>query len=120
MGNYKNIIMYPPANLSKIKRYKIFVAVQSSFETTQKNSTLILSKLLHIHNRGKMKFYLYSILTILLYLSSRYLSVKIKPELQKNILQFGYGINYKYEGTLAHSFDRIYVILNLFYHPWMI
>ena len=33
-----------------------------------------------------------------------------KPELQKNILKFGYGINYKYEGMLAHSFDRFYVI----------
>ena len=56
-----------------------------------------------------MKFYLYFILTILLCLSSRY-SVEIKPELQKNISKFGYGINYKYEGMLAHSFDRLYVI----------
>ena len=30
-------------------------------------------------------------------------------ELKKNILNFGYGINYKYEGMLAHSFDRFYV-----------
>ena len=37
-------------------------------------------------------------------------SVKIKPELQRNILNFGYGINYKYEGMLAHSFDRFYVV----------
>ena len=36
--------------------------------------------------------------------------VEIKPELQKNILKFGYGINYKYEGMLAHSFDRFYVV----------
>ena len=36
--------------------------------------------------------------------------MEIKPELQKNILKFGYGINYKYEGMLAHSFDRFYVI----------
>ena len=35
--------------------------------------------------------------------------MEIKLELQKNILKFGYGINYKYEGMLAHSFDR-YVI----------
>ena len=39
-----------------------------------------------------------------------YSFVEIKPELQKNILIFGYGINYKYEGMLAHSFDRFYVI----------
>ena len=35
---------------------------------------------------------------------------KIKPELKKNILNFGYSINYKYEGMLAHSFDRFYVV----------
>ena len=34
----------------------------------------------------------------------------IKPELKKNILNFGYGINCKYEGMLAHSFDRFYVV----------
>ena len=32
------------------------------------------------------------------------------PELKKNILKFGYGINYKDEGTLSHSFDRFYVV----------
>ena len=37
-------------------------------------------------------------------------SIKITPELPRNILNFGYGINYKYEGMLAHSFDRFYVI----------
>ena len=31
-------------------------------------------------------------------------------ELKKNILKFGYGINYKYEGMLSHSFDRFYVV----------
>ena len=36
--------------------------------------------------------------------------MKIKPELKKNILNFGYRINYKYEGMLAHSFDRFYVV----------
>ena len=64
----------------------------------------------HLYNEGKMKFHLYIILSILLCLSSRYSSVEIRLELQKNILKFGYGINYKYEGMLAHSFDRFYVI----------
>ena len=36
--------------------------------------------------------------------------MEIKPELQKNILKFGYGINYKHEGMLAYTFDRFYVI----------
>ena len=36
--------------------------------------------------------------------------IKIRPALQRNNLNFGYGINYKYEGMLAHSFDRFYVV----------
>ena len=36
--------------------------------------------------------------------------IKIRPELQRNILNFGYGINYKCEGMLAQSFDRFYVV----------
>ena len=31
-------------------------------------------------------------------------------ELQKNSLKFGYGINYKYVGTISLSFDRFYVV----------
>ena len=54
-----------------------------------------------------MKFYLYSIFICYFYQNT---STKIRPELMKNILNFGYGINYKYEGMLAHSFDRFYVV----------
>ena len=36
--------------------------------------------------------------------------MEIKPELQKNILRFGYSINYKYDGILGHSFERFYVV----------
>ena len=52
---------------------------------------------------------LYSLFCVLcqFYLST---SIKIKPELKKNVLNFGYGINYKYEGMLVHSFDRFYVV----------
>ena len=32
------------------------------------------------------------------------------PELKKNVLNFGYGTNFKYEGMLVHSFDRLYVV----------
>ena len=35
---------------------------------------------------------------------------KIKLELKRNILNFGYRINYKYEGMLTHSFDRCYMV----------
>ena len=37
-------------------------------------------------------------------------TIEIRPELQRNILNYGYGINYKYEGMLAYSFDRFYVV----------
>ena len=36
--------------------------------------------------------------------------IKIKPELQRNILKFGYSIKYEYECMLAHSFDRFYIV----------
>ena len=36
-------------------------------------------------------------------------AVDIMPELKRNILNFGYGMNFKYEGMLSNSFDRFYV-----------
>ena len=53
-----------------------------------------------------MKFYLFLCAILQFYIST---STKLKPELKRNILKFGYGINYKYEGMLAHFFDRFYV-----------
>ena len=56
-----------------------------------------------------MKIYiLFYILIILIAYKSA--SIEIRPELQRNILNLGYGINYKYEEMLAHSFDRFYVV----------
>ena len=37
-------------------------------------------------------------------------AVDIMPELKKNILNFGYGVNFKYEGMLSHSFDWFYIV----------
>ena len=54
-----------------------------------------------------MKFYSLFCVILQFYIGT---SIKIKPKLQRNILNCGYGINYKYEGMLAHSFDRFYVI----------
>ena len=34
----------------------------------------------------------------------------IMPELKRNILNFGYGVNFKYEGMLSHSFDQFSVV----------
>ena len=38
------------------------------------------------------------------------LATNIMPELMKNVLNFGYGANFKCEGMLTHSFDRFYVV----------
>ena len=47
---------------------------------------------------------------ILIYCICRCSSVEIKPELKEKHPACGYCINYKYEGMLAHSFDRFYVV----------
>ena len=60
--------------------------------------------------QGKMKIYLSFCVLCQFYLST---STKIKSELKKNILNFGSGINYKYEGMLTHSFDKFYVVTKL-------
>ena len=46
-------------------------------------------------------------LLLFLYDSS---AVDIMPKLKQNILNFGYGVNFKYEGMLSHSFDRFYIV----------
>ena len=54
-----------------------------------------------------MKFYILFFIILRFYLGT---SIEIRLDLQRNILNIGYGINYKYEGMLAHSFDRFYVV----------
>ena len=49
-----------------------------------------------------------SLLLLIILVKSK--CIKFDLELQKNILKFGYVINYKYEGLLMHSFDRFYII----------
>ena len=51
----------------------------------------------------------YSLFIYIICCIYRYTSIEI-PELKKSILKFGCGINYKYEGMLAHSLDRFYVV----------
>ena len=36
--------------------------------------------------------------------------IDMMPELKKNMSNFGYGANFKYEGMLTHSFNRFYVV----------
>ena len=55
-----------------------------------------------------MKFYTFILMIIMVAMMSR--RYKFIPDMQKNILKFGYSINYKYEGMLAHSFDKFYIV----------
>ena len=52
----------------------------------------------------------YSLIVIFIGCICKYTSVDIMPELKRNISNFGYGINFKYEGMLSHSFDRFCVV----------
>ena len=57
-----------------------------------------------------MKAYLLIIITFMCYIC-RYMSVEIMPELKKNILNFGYGINFNNKGMLVQSYDIFYVVM---------
>ena len=52
----------------------------------------------------------YSLIIIFICSIGKYTLVDIKSELKRNILNFGYKINFKYEGMLLHLFDRFYVV----------
>ena len=54
-----------------------------------------------------MKFYL--ILSFICYFLPK-LFYKIETRVNEIYLNFGYRINYKYDGMLAHSFDRFYMV----------
>ena len=52
-------------------------------------------------------------LLILIALVCGTFSVSIMPELKHKVLRFGYGVNFRYEGMLSHSFDRFYVVTRI-------
>ena len=64
------------------------------------------SCLVTLQSQGKMKLFVFWLFVILMIGDG----IKFSPDLQ-NILKFGYGINYKYEGMLTHSFDRFYIVV---------
>ena len=57
-----------------------------------------------------MAIIIHLLLSVLVYGAS---TVSIMPELKQNVLRFGYGVNYRYEGMLAHLFDRFYVVTRI-------
>ena len=48
----------------------------------------------------------YSLIIIFISCICKYSSLDIMPELKRNILNFGYGINLKYGGMLSYLFDH--------------
>ena len=54
-----------------------------------------------------MAIMLFLLLSVLVCATS---AVSIMPELKQNILRFVYRVNFRYEGMLAHLFDRFYVV----------
>ena len=61
-----------------------------------------------IQHQGKMEG-----LLILITLVCGTSTASIMPELKHNVLRFGYGVNFRYEGMLSHSFDRFYVVTRI-------
>ena len=61
-----------------------------------------------ISNKGKMNFLTITFCFFTCVYDSS--AMDIIPELKRNILNFGYGVNFKYEGMLSHSFDRFNVV----------
>ena len=51
----------------------------------------------------------YSLITIFICVCT-YTTIDIRPELKKNILNFGYWIHFKFEGMLFYSIDRFCVV----------
>ena len=87
-------------------RYSSTLSISTRKRKFFRNLLFIITSLLILQLQGKMKLHIFLLLVILAVCDS----VKSNPELQKNILKFGYGINYKYEGKLTHLFDRFYIV----------
>ena len=49
-------------------------------------------------------------INVFLILMCKTFTIYVMPELKKNVLNFRYSANFKYEGMLTHSFDRFYVV----------
>ena len=67
----------------------------------ESNYSLIYSHVGTFHQQDKMKF-IYTI-CFLLFCVHKDLAIDMMPQLKRNILKFGYGVNFKYKGMLSHS-----------------
>ena len=79
-------------------------------QSTTSNLQLVFpSQVTQSSLQGKMHIYSTLIAVVLISLHE-VLAAKVMPELKKNVLNFRYSVNFKYEGMLTHSFDRFYVV----------
>ena len=88
-------------------RYSSTLSTSTRKRKLFRNLLFIIMSLLIFQSEGKMKLHIFLLLVILVVCDS----IKSNPELQRNVLKFSYGINYKYEGMLAHSFNRFYIVM---------
>ena len=93
--------------MSKVECASVFTLIcQKTDYSDNTRSTCFHFEAYYLH-QGKMKAYS---LIFLFSCACIYTTVDIMPDLQRNILNFGYGINYKYEGILSDSFGSYYVV----------
>ena len=81
----------------------------TSFSNQLQPSTSVFWQVTQSSLQGKMHIYATLIAVVLISLHE-VLAVDIMPELKKNVLNFRYGVNFKYEGMLTHSLDRLYIV----------
>ena len=80
-----------------------------SFSDPFQLTTCVSYQVTKTPTQGKMQHY-FIFITVFLISLCKALTIDVMPELKKNVLNFGYGVNFKYEGMLTHSFDRFYVV----------
>ena len=85
------------------------VSSQLQQPTTSNFQLVFPSQVTQSSLQGKMHTHLILIVVVLISLG-KVLAIDVMPELKKNVLNFGYSANFKYEGMLTHSFDRFYVV----------
>ena len=81
---------------------------QQMLQEDQRRAVFLCEYKYKIQHQGKMEF---SLILIILVCGTS--AVSIMPELKHIILRFGYGVNFRYEGMLSHSFDRFYVAMKI-------
>ena len=80
----------------------------SNNERRPKKNCILTKVQYEIQHQGKME-----ILLILITLVCGTSTLSIMPELKHNVLRFGYGVSFRYEGMLSYSFDRFYVVMRI-------